>query len=149
MTFGAVALAGWYEHRVMFALDFVEGIAERLAEILVGGDDCAIHLEFDHGLRPAKGLDLGLGVSVRLATKHVLLSKMKCSQRDIHDNTDERFRTASAVSRNAQVNEAQPLMSDQSGSAAEATTVSGPLVRMVLLSQINFFAPSPFRRHHF
>ena len=39
------------EHAVMLALDFAESVADRLEEVLVGADDGAVHVEFDHGLR--------------------------------------------------------------------------------------------------
>src|ERR1700739_3454915 len=41
------------EHAVMFALDLIQGIAEGIQKILVGGDDSSIHMELDHGLRLA------------------------------------------------------------------------------------------------
>jgi hypothetical protein len=37
---------------MMLALDFVETVTHRVEEILVGGDDRAVHLELDHRLRP-------------------------------------------------------------------------------------------------
>ena len=46
-----IALAGLDEHRVVLALDFFKPIAHRVEEILVGGDDGAIQVKFDHGLR--------------------------------------------------------------------------------------------------
>jgi hypothetical protein len=46
----------------MLALDFVQRITHRLEEILVGGDDRAVEVELDHGLRPVDGGDLaGIG----------------------------------------------------------------------------------------
>ena len=50
----AVALRRIDEHPVMLALDFAERIAEGFEEIVVGGDDGAVHAELDHGLRPAE-----------------------------------------------------------------------------------------------
>ena len=49
----AVAVRRRHEHAVVLALDLVERIAHRAEEILVGGDDGAVHVEFDHGLRAA------------------------------------------------------------------------------------------------
>ena len=43
---------------MVLALDLVERIAHRAEEILVGGDDRAVHVELDHGLRPADRRDL-------------------------------------------------------------------------------------------
>src|SRR6185503_18566119 len=37
---------------MMLALDFIETVTHRVEEILVGGDDRAVHLELDHRLRP-------------------------------------------------------------------------------------------------
>jgi hypothetical protein len=50
-----VALLRRHEHPVMLAHDFVEPIPHRVEEILVGGDDHAVHLELDHRLRLADG----------------------------------------------------------------------------------------------
>ena len=55
---GFALLGRRHEHRVMLALDLVEPVADRAEEILVGGDDGAVHVEFDHGLRFADRLDL-------------------------------------------------------------------------------------------
>lgn len=50
---------GWLdEQAVMLAVDFLEGIAERFEEILVGRDDGAIQLKLDDRLRLVDGLDL-------------------------------------------------------------------------------------------
>ena len=54
----AVALFGRHEHAVMLALDFGERVAERVQESVVGGDDGAVEIEFDHRLRAADGRDL-------------------------------------------------------------------------------------------
>jgi hypothetical protein len=43
---------------VVLALDLVEPVADRAEEIFVGGDDGAVHVEFDHGLRFADRFDL-------------------------------------------------------------------------------------------
>ena len=50
----ALALGRLDEHAVMLALDLVERVAERVQEILVGGDDGAVEVELDHGLRLAE-----------------------------------------------------------------------------------------------
>ncbi len=42
----------------MLALDFVERVAQRAEEVVVGGDDRAVHLELDHRLRLADRRDL-------------------------------------------------------------------------------------------
>jgi hypothetical protein len=47
--------------RVVPALDLVQRVAHRLQEILVGGQDRSIQLEFDDRLRPVqRGQDRGL-----------------------------------------------------------------------------------------
>jgi hypothetical protein len=43
------------EHAVMPALDFRKRVTENLEKILVGRHDGAVHIEFDHRLRPADG----------------------------------------------------------------------------------------------
>ena len=48
-----IPLAVFDEHAVMTAFDLVQRIAERLQEVVVGGDDRAVHLELDHRLRLA------------------------------------------------------------------------------------------------
>jgi hypothetical protein len=68
--FGGVALVGGHEHRMVLALDLVEPIPEEVEKILVGGDDRAIHVEFDDGLRSAYRCELGLSVSIGLADEH-------------------------------------------------------------------------------
>jgi len=55
---GAVALAGRHEHRMMLALDFLQPVAHRGEEVLIGGDDGAVEIEFDHRLRTADGGNL-------------------------------------------------------------------------------------------
>ena len=50
----AVALRRRDEHAVMLALDFAERVAEGFQEIVVGGEDDAVHAKLDHGLRPAE-----------------------------------------------------------------------------------------------
>ncbi len=57
---GAVLLGRVHEHAVMFAADFVETVAENVEEVLVGGDDRAVQIEFDDGLRPAQRIELGM-----------------------------------------------------------------------------------------
>jgi len=42
----------------MLALDFRQGVAQRIQQVLVGGHDGAVHVEFDHGLSPAERLCL-------------------------------------------------------------------------------------------
>ena len=46
----------------MLALDLVQRVAQRIQEILVGGDDGAVEVEFDDGLGLADGVDLALVV---------------------------------------------------------------------------------------
>ena len=48
---GVERIAGIDEHAVVLAFDFIETIADGGEEIGIGGDDGAIHVEFDHGLR--------------------------------------------------------------------------------------------------
>ena len=55
---GAVALAGRHEHLVMLALDFLQPVAHRGEEVLIGSDDGAIEIEFDHRLRTPDGGNL-------------------------------------------------------------------------------------------
>ena len=55
---GAVAILRHHEHAVVLALDLVERVSDRAEEILVGGDDGAVHVEFDHGLGAADRGDL-------------------------------------------------------------------------------------------
>ena len=50
----------------MAALDFVQRISQRVQEILVGGDDRAVEVELDHGLRLADGRDLAGMIDVDL-----------------------------------------------------------------------------------
>jgi hypothetical protein len=45
----------------MPADDLVGAVAHRLTEILVGEEDVACHVEFDHGLGTADGIKNGLG----------------------------------------------------------------------------------------
>ena len=60
------------EHAVMLALDFVQAVAHRGEEIVVGGDDRAVEVEFDHGLGLADGGDLAGVVGVlQLLLGHV------------------------------------------------------------------------------
>ena len=42
----------------MLALDFAERVAHRAEEVFIGGDDGAVHLEGDDGLRAADRCDL-------------------------------------------------------------------------------------------
>jgi hypothetical protein len=44
----------------MLAFDFSERVAQRFQEILVGGHDRAVHVEFDGGLRFVESLELRL-----------------------------------------------------------------------------------------
>ena len=55
---GAVALARRHEHRMMLAPDFLQPVAHRGEEVLIGGDDGAVEIEFDHRLRTADGGNL-------------------------------------------------------------------------------------------
>jgi hypothetical protein len=55
---GAIALAGRHEYLVMLALDFLQPVAHRGEEVLIGGDDGAVEIEFDHRLRTADGGNL-------------------------------------------------------------------------------------------
>jgi hypothetical protein len=55
---GAVALAWCHEHLVMLARDLGERVAHRGEEIVVGGDDGAVEIELDHGLRAGDRRDL-------------------------------------------------------------------------------------------
>ena len=57
-----VALGRIDEHAVMLALDFVQRVAERVEEVLVGGADRAVHVELDHRLRLADRRDLAVVV---------------------------------------------------------------------------------------
>ncbi len=52
LVFLAAAQLRRCEHLMMLALDFVETVTHRVEEILVGGDDRAVHLELDNRLRP-------------------------------------------------------------------------------------------------
>ena len=58
LVFGAVAVGRLDKHAVMLAFDLVQAVAERLQEILVGGDDRAVEVELDHGLGLVDGGDL-------------------------------------------------------------------------------------------
>ncbi len=51
------------KHAVVLADDFVECIPDRLEQIVVGLDDGAIEIEFDHGLNPAECCGLCLMIS--------------------------------------------------------------------------------------
>ena len=61
---GAGAVGRLDEQAVMLALDLVQPIAERLEEVVVGGDDRAVHVELDDRLGLADGGDLALVVGV-------------------------------------------------------------------------------------
>jgi hypothetical protein len=57
---------------VVLALDFRKLVADGIEKILVGGNDHAIHCEFDHGLRPADGLrQRGFSIGATLPKLHV------------------------------------------------------------------------------
>ena len=60
----AVALRRLDEHAVVLALDLRQRIAERAEEIGVGGDDRAVHVELDHGLRLVDRRDLASEIGV-------------------------------------------------------------------------------------
>jgi len=47
-VFRALAHRGRDEHGVMFALDFLKPITERIEKILIGGNDLPVHVEFDY-----------------------------------------------------------------------------------------------------
>lgn len=70
LVIGAVTLIGRHEHGVLLSLDLIEGIAEGVQEILVGGQDRAVHPEFDHGLRMTNGGELRFRITARLEPKH-------------------------------------------------------------------------------
>jgi len=55
---------------VVLALDLVERIAHRLQEISVGGDDRAIHVEFDNGLRLVQRSKLRVGITGEKRQSH-------------------------------------------------------------------------------
>src|ERR1700721_3779199 len=63
--FGAVALGGIDKHAVVVALDLSQSISDRVQEIVVRGDDGAIHVELDDRLRFTDRSDLAgdLGVA--------------------------------------------------------------------------------------
>jgi hypothetical protein len=48
----------------MVALDLVQTITNRLKEIVVRGDDAAVGIEFDHGLRLVDRLQLTFTISI-------------------------------------------------------------------------------------
>ncbi len=50
----------------MLALDLLQGVAQRLQEVVVGVDDGAIEMELDHRLDPMQGLDLVLQLGLPL-----------------------------------------------------------------------------------
>ena len=54
----ALAVGVIDKHAVVFALDFVERVAQRLEEIVVGVKDRSLHGEFNHRLRLPNGGDL-------------------------------------------------------------------------------------------
>ncbi len=58
-----------HEHAVMAALDFLEEIAHRLEEVVIGSDDCAVHLELDHRLGMVQCVDRCLQFG-RFGRKH-------------------------------------------------------------------------------
>ena len=62
----AAAIVGLDEHAVVIALDFTERVAGRAQEVFVGGDDRAVHVEFNYRLRPADRRNLA-GVFVHTA----------------------------------------------------------------------------------
>ena len=64
LVLGAVAVGRLDKHAVMLALDLVQPVAERREEIVVGGDDRAVQVEFDDGLGLADGGDLALVIGV-------------------------------------------------------------------------------------
>jgi hypothetical protein len=48
---GALALHRFHEHAVVLALDLAERVAQHLEEVLIRGNDRAVHVERDHRLR--------------------------------------------------------------------------------------------------
>ena len=83
---GAVAIFRHHEHAVVLALDLVERVADGAEEILVGGDDGAVHVELDHGLGPADRGDLA-GV----------LHALDLLRRDVGRELDHPDRLAAAI----------------------------------------------------
>ncbi|WP_247332400.1 hypothetical protein [Bradyrhizobium sp. 21] len=61
---------------MMLALDFIKPIAEGVEKILVGRDDRAVKLEFDHGLRAADCLNLSLCIEAGFTTEHFIAPKL-------------------------------------------------------------------------
>ncbi len=58
LVLGAGRILGLSEHAVMLTLDFVEGIAHCIEEVVVRMADRAVHVELDDCLRLADRLDL-------------------------------------------------------------------------------------------
>ena len=58
------------EHAVMLAFDFLEIVAKRATEVLVGGDDFPIRLELDDRHRTAESCESALGVAAEACVKH-------------------------------------------------------------------------------
>ena len=54
----AVFIIRLYKHTMVFTLDLIEGVAKDREKIIVGCDDCAIEVKFDHGLGTVHGRDL-------------------------------------------------------------------------------------------
>ncbi len=63
---GAARIFGFDEQAVMLAGDLAEIIAKRVAEILIGGEDLSIRIEFDDRQRFAYGCQDGFGVDARI-----------------------------------------------------------------------------------
>ena len=87
LIFGTVLILAVYEHPVVFALNFFEGVTDSFTEIVVGLDDRAIHLEFNHSL--------GIADCAQLTGQIAVLFFLLDSPGDVfpsHDSSDTRTR---------------------------------------------------------
>ncbi|MGD0562034.1 MAG: hypothetical protein ABSA66_03005 [Roseiarcus sp.] len=55
---------------MVLSLDFLQVVAKRAAEVLIGGDDFPIGLELDDGQGTAYSLESALGVPTKIRVKH-------------------------------------------------------------------------------
>jgi hypothetical protein len=82
-VFRALAHRRRDEHGVMFALDFLEPITERIEKILIGGNDLPVHVEFDYSLGLADGGGLRKCVrrdGINAQLKHLMTFWERCSE---------------------------------------------------------------------
>ena len=64
LVLGALSVGLLDKHAVMLALDLLKRVTQRAEEVVVGLDDRAVHVELDHRLDLADGLDLAREIRI-------------------------------------------------------------------------------------